>query len=236
MLFGNMNIILLRNIKQNNLEIKNSTNINTPDQTNSININKKIDFFFLKNNLVDSCVVSVNYFFRAGFKSKLVNLFNYNTGWLLFIYVNSFRFKFSQLNDLLNLNELSKDINNNLFSFNNLNILVKHVRLSRKIRKYTKNKIRYRSFLVTLRSRQILGTTLRMWNLIYLNMNSSYRLKSFIINNLIWNKLLVLDDSLLEENENNLNVDNNFSVIDVDYVNTPQKIQFQMFDDMVHRK
>lgn len=243
MLFGNINILLLKCIKQNNLEKKININIdcrvnkidNRVDDTKFSNLtDTTLDFFFLKNNLVSSCCVNVNYFFRSGFKCKLSNLFNYNIGWFLFNYNNSFNFKLAQINELVNLNNITKTTNEDLFSFNNLNILVKHVRLSRKIRKYTKNKIRYRSFLVTLRSRQIFGTTLRMWNLIYLNSNNSYRLKSFIINNLIWNNLLILEENLIEEG---LSQTENKSISgDILYENTPQKIQFQMFDDMVHRK
>lgn len=120
-----------------------------------------------------------------------------------------------------------------MFTFSGFNVLVKHVRLSRKIRKYTKNKIRYRSFIITLKNRQVYGTILRLWNLIYLNINNSYRLKSYIMNNLIWNKLFI-------ENDFDKDSDNNYIKDDInkdnDYINTPQQIQFQMFDDLIHRK
>jgi hypothetical protein len=158
-------------------------------------------------------------------------LFNFNVGWFLFTYKNFFFFKNNILNVDMFLKALSVNLLENVFSFNRFNTITKHVRLSRKIRKYTKNKIRYRSFLITLRDRQVFGTIYRMWNLIYLNYNDSYRLKSYIINNLLWNQLLI-DNNFDEQIENHLD-ENSEYIYDS---TTPQKIQIQMFDDILHRR
>ena len=235
MLFGGVKFLLLKKIKQNNITFNNYETFDIKDEKNlsvSKNFNN-INLFFFNNKLINSCYINVNFFFRAGFKNKIWNLINYNIGWFLFNYVNKFLYSNIQLNNFFFLENLTLNVRSDLFTFSGFNVLVKHVRLSRKIRKYTKNKIRYRSFIITLKNRQVYGTILRLWNLIYLNINNSYRLKSYIMNNLIWNKLFI-------ENDFDKDSDNNYIKDDInkdnDYINTPQQIQFQMFDDLIHRK
>lgn len=48
------------------------------------------------------------------------------------------------------------------FSFYNLNLITKQLRLSRKIRKYTKNKVRYRANTQIIRERSVYGTIGRL--------------------------------------------------------------------------
>lgn len=53
------------------------------------------------------------------------------------------------------------------FSMFDLNLIIKKLRTSRKVRKYSKGKLRYKSRLLLLRDRQIFGVMLRLWKICY---------------------------------------------------------------------
>ena len=75
------------------------------------------------------------------------------------------------------------------FSFYNLNLITKQLRLSRKIRKYTKNKVRYRANTQIIRERSVYGTVARLWKLIILKNTDSTNIRSEFVTNLIWDNL-----------------------------------------------
>lgn len=93
------------------------------------------------------------------------------------------------------------------FALYDLNLIIKKIRTSRKVRKYSKGKFRYQSRLILLRERQIFGSILRLWKICY---NSCGEEGDNLRQRIIASFFLV-DESLAPET-------------------TPQKIQETMLD------
>ncbi len=148
------------------------------------------DFLELEN--IDFDFIKVNIFLKSGLKKKTSKLINTNLGWYHFFY-NDLENKFYNNNNYLhNYNRYDlwlKSMKKLFFSFYNLNLITKQLRLSRKIRKYTKNKVRYRANTQIIRERSVYGTVARLWKLIILKNTDSTNIRSEFVTNLIWDNL-----------------------------------------------
>lgn len=110
----------------------------------------KFSSFFFKAGLRSKSIVTISVLFNLAFESfELSNEF-----WLSrcnYKFVNFYK------NFTLNLKDM--------FTFYDLNLIIKKIRTSRKVRKYSKGKLRYKSRLLLLRDRQIFGVMLKLWKI-----------------------------------------------------------------------
>lgn len=110
----------------------------------------KFSSFFFKAGLRAKTIVTISVLFNLAFETfELCNDF-----WLT---KSSFKFINFYKNFTYNLCEM--------FTFHDLNLIIKKLRTSRKVRKYSKGKLRYKSRLLLLRDRQLFGVILRMWKI-----------------------------------------------------------------------
>lgn len=160
----------------------------------------------------DTTFLKVNFFLKNGLKKHTNNLISVNLGWYHFFnYKRCYRFVKNY--NYLSYELWSREMKKLFFSFYNLNLITKQLRLSRKIRKYTKNKVRYRANTQIIRERSVYGTIGRLWKLIILKNTENSNIRSEFITKLIWDDLY-----FLYENE------------------TPINIQYTMINNIVSRK
>lgn len=163
---------------------------------------EKLDIEFLR----------VNFFLKSGLKKKTAKLINTNLGWYHFN-DHKLNFSFVKMKNYSHYDLWSQKMKKIFFSFYNLNLITKQLRLSRKIRKYTKNKVRYRANTQIIRERSVYGTIGRLWKLIILRNTENSNIRSEFFTKLVWDDL-----ENLYENE------------------TPINIQYIMINNIVSRK
>ena len=173
----------------------------------------------------------VNLILKSGFKKRSLQFIWEHLGWFLH-YSKIFK---RSLQGILpcstRLNSILLESYLGLFSLNGVNLITRNVRLSRKIRKYTKNKVRYRSYSYILRDRQVTGYSFRMWKFILLIDQDNISNRSHNVLSLLWDNYDTIYINSNYEKYDNLQE----SGIVANRI-TPQSIQFKMLENLVKRR
>ena len=166
------NLSLLKNKESSRLTRKGSYTLSSDnEQKNARQAIKKL-------------VTYLNYLFKKGAKMKTLTMFN---SVILNLYMFNNLYSGSQLG---HISSSSSVLNNFLtkssegVSFGGFPLYIRTVQSNRKIRKYSKGKLRYRGYLAKIRTRAEMGLYFRLWKVsVIMNdevaNDTSYLLNSF---------------------------------------------------------
>jgi hypothetical protein len=139
----------------------------------------------LKRRNVYKLVNYFNYINRRGLKLKTLSLLDH-------IFLNFHSYNLIAPTYFISTEQKEFTINNYIgsiissISFGGFPLYIRVVQSNRKIRKYSKGKLRYRSYLAKIRSRAELGLYFRLWRISVLMNDEVANDNSYLLNSVLW--------------------------------------------------